>query len=79
MSLKGLPVCLAETGVGSKQAFDNLEKYLALTAPPKRPSLEDCNRDNITPEDAMEMATYSYNACINVLGDIYGPSVKVFT
>lgn len=55
----------------SAQAFDTLEKYLALTEPPPRPTLADCDRADLTAEAVMDMATYAYNACINTLGDIY--------
>jgi hypothetical protein len=56
----------------SQQAFDTLEKYLALTEPPSRPTLADCDCEGLTSEQMMEMATYAYNACINLLGNIYG-------
>jgi hypothetical protein len=55
----------------SEQAFDFLEKYLALTEPPLRPTLADCDRGGLTAEAVIDMATYAYNACINTLGEIY--------
>jgi hypothetical protein len=55
----------------SEQAFDFLEKYLALTEPPPRPTLADCDRGGLTTEALIDMATYAYNACINTLGEIY--------
>ena len=37
----------------SEQAFDFLEKYLALTEPPPRPTLADCDRGGLTAEDLL--------------------------
>jgi hypothetical protein len=61
----------------SQQAFDKLEKYLCLTEPPQLPTLIDCNKDGLTLDNMMDMAEYSYNACINRLSDTYGSSTKV--
>ncbi len=61
----------------SEQAFDKLEKYLSLSEPPQRPSLMDCNKEGLTLDTMMDMAEYSYNACINQLSNIYGPSIEV--
>ena len=61
----------------SQQAFDKLEKYLRLTEPPKRPTLNDCANEGLTLDNIMDMAEYSYNACINQLSETYGLSTKV--
>jgi hypothetical protein len=61
----------------SQQAFNKLEKYLCLTEPPQRPTLIDCDKGGLTLDNMMDMAEYSYNACINELSDTYGQSTKV--
>ncbi len=61
----------------SQQAFDKLEKYLRLTEPPQRPTLVDCDKEGLTLDNMMDMAEYSYNACINQLSDTYGSPPEV--
>jgi hypothetical protein len=55
----------------AEQAFDTLERYLALTEPPPRPTLTDCDRGNLTLEEMAKMARFGYNACINRIGGVY--------
>ncbi len=61
----------------SQQAFDKLEKYLRLTEPPRRPTLADCDKEGLTLDNMMDMAEYSYSACINQLSDTYGSPKEV--
>ena len=61
----------------SEKAFDNLEKYIALTEPPRRPTLVDCMNVNLTLDEIMDMALYGYNACINQIGNVYGTNSQV--
>jgi hypothetical protein len=63
----------------SQQAFDKLEKYLCLTEPPQRPTLMECDKEGLTLDNIMDMAEYSYNACINQLSDTYGSTTEVIT
>jgi hypothetical protein len=73
-----LPFVIAmNSSKDAEQAFDTLERYLALTEPPRLPTLADCENEELPLDDVVKMAQYCYNACINRIGGIYGPSPGV--